>query len=202
MSKGARIAGILCCVASIIIHATTVTLIGTIAAVIAALAGLAIALTPLGRRLTGRDLMRKLRVEGATAKIERSGQGSSSVSIDMSVRNESDIAISQTITAFDISWGESGTHPLRGEPPRDDVFERQPKTWQAPQFTFGADQLPTTITIDYTIEYGRLDKRATKRLTGQRSAKVENDNLGPRTYALTETHPDQHKRIKRKDRKK
>lgn len=80
-------------------------MIGTVAAVIVALVGLSLALTLLGRRLTGRDLLRKLRVESATIEIE-AWAATHAVIIDLSVRDvESDIAVSRYIREFHITWG-------------------------------------------------------------------------------------------------
>jgi hypothetical protein len=61
--------------AVLIIKATTVALIGAIAAVAAAIVSFCIWATPWVRRLSGRDLVRTLRTEGVSLVIDRAGPG-------------------------------------------------------------------------------------------------------------------------------
>jgi hypothetical protein len=205
VSRQARVVGILACVASIVIHASTVTLVGTLAAVVAAIVGLCIFLSPIGRRLTGRDLTRVLRVESATVVMAQSGMESVSVEIGVSFWNQSEtVPVSRFIRKFDISYGEK-TRPLKGEPPKDDVFEHQSKPWQAGLFNLKRSEASTTFAIEYTVDYGRLDKKTRKRLVGRRTATVTRPPDGgfvARTYAMSEERPDRHSRLHRKEREK
>lgn len=183
------------CVATIVIKAATVSVIGTIAAVAAALIGFLIWSTPWFKRLSGRDIRRALRTESASLEIgPGGGQGVASVSIGLVLRNESDIALTRAIKTFEISWG-TVSRALQGEPPTDDVFERQTKTWQAGLFIVSSNEFPTTFTIDYTIEYGRLDKKPRKRLVGQRIATTGPTTHGNQNLKMSETHPDRHSSI-------
>jgi hypothetical protein len=185
---------ILACMGAIVIRASTVSLVGTIAALAAAVIGFCIWTTPWARRLTGRDLTRALRTEGATLAIGYAGQGVSSIDISLLLRNESDIAVTRFIRKFDISWGMTN-RPLQGEPQKDDVFERQSKSWQAARFVV-RDADVSTFTLDYVIEYGGLDRSPRMQLVGQRIGTVA--PLRPQILPMSETHPDRHSRIKQR----
>jgi hypothetical protein len=180
---------------TIVVRATTVSWVGTIAAVAAALIGFFIWTTPWFKRISGRDIRRALRTEGASLVVgPGGGQGVASISIGLILRNESDIALSRAIRNFDISWG-TDRRALQSEPPTDDVFERQTKIWQAGLFNVSTNQFPTTFTIDYTIDYGRLDKKPSKRLVGQRIATTGPTTHGVQNMTMSETHPDRHSSI-------
>ena len=191
---------ILAYMASIVIKASTVSLVGAIGGVAAAVITFCIWTTPWFKRLTGRDIRRALRTESSYLKVGPVINSEVEVDIGLVLRNESDFALTRTIRTFDVSSEVGRLHSLQGEPPRDDVFDRQTKTWEAQRFKVTTREFPATFKIDYVIDYGRLDKRPTKRLEGQRDIAT-----GPTTHpqpnqTMTEKRPDRHSRIKRKDR--
>jgi len=161
---------------------------------VGAVVALGIAVVQFWRWLRGDDINRSLRVDEVLIQlVPIRTVAQLNVGIQFTLKNDSTAAIGCRISSADVSWPEMSV-PTREMVSDFNLSAHQSRLWERALLAIPRNQLPTTIVVDYTVEYGRIGKSPKWQLHGQRS--VHSDQVPARSLRLmAESQQETHEKL-------